>query len=316
MKALKYKSLITAAFFMIAGGLISESAYAQRGGSRGSGGGSRGGSVGGSRAGSVSRGSAGVSRSSGSVNRSSATLSRGNSFGANRSSGTVNRGNPGNISASQQRFSGRAGYGRPGYGDRGGYRGRTGYGRPGYGRRGYGWPRYGGVHYGFYGRPNYGYYNYYRPYLGFSFSVLPFGYYPFMFGTDQFYYSGGLFYRQYDNQYKVVDPPVGGEILKLPDDAREVVINGQTFYEYKGVYYTVSENADGKTVYIVAGKDGVLNTDGDIDNAPKMGDIVNELPEGSNEVLLKGERYFVSPDHIYYEEVKDGDATTYRVVGL
>lgn len=144
---------------------------------------------------------------------------------------------------------------------------------------------------------------------------MPFGYYPFYYGADQFYYSGGLFYRQYDNEYKVVVPPVGAEVPSLPKESNEVVINGETYYEYKGVYYSVSQNADGKTVYIVAGKDGVLNTDGNAQPAPQAGEIVTELPEGSREVFLKGEKYYVSPDDIYYEEVPDGKNITYRVVG-
>ena len=117
-----------------------------------------------------------------------------------------------------------------------------------------------------YRRPYYSYRSFYRPYLGFGISVLPFGYYPFFYGADQFYYSGGLFYRQYDNQYKVVVPPVGASVPAIPSDAQQVVINGQTYYEYKGVYYSESQDADGKTIYLVAGKDGVLNTDNGNDN--------------------------------------------------
>lgn len=184
-------------------------------------------------------------------------------------------------------------------------------------------PGYGSV----YRRPYYGrYYSYYRPYLGFSLRALPFGYYPFFFGDVQFYYSGGLYYRQFDDEYKVVVPPVGAEVPKIPSNAQSVTVNGQVYYEYKGVYYKQSENAEGKKVYVIAGKDGVLNTDEKIqdpndsnaDNPPdiKIGDIVNELPESAKEVTLKGERYYVSDDGVYYEEVISGDKITYRVVGL
>lgn len=174
-----------------------------------------------------------------------------------------------------------------------------------------------------YHRPYYSYYHFYRPYLGISLSILPFGYYPFYFGADQFYYSGGLFYQQYDNEYKVVVPPVGAEVPKLPSEAQEVSINGQTYYEYKGVYYTAAKNDKGKTVYVVAGKDGVLNTDGNSSpntnngyNGPLIGDIVTALPQDAKEVLLKGQKYYVTTDGVYYEEVIDGDKVTYKVVGL
>ncbi|WP_432709130.1 DUF6515 family protein [Pedobacter sp.] len=186
--------------------------------------------------------------------------------------------------------------------------------RPYYGRPGYVY-RYRSP---FYGR----FYNYYRPYIGFSLSVLPFGYYPFYFGNIQFFYSGGLFYRQNDKEYKVVVPPVGAEVPNLPKEAQEVTVNGQVFYEYKGVYYMARENAEGKTVYVIAGKDGILNTTNgqvpadDTNDAVRVGDEVDQLPEGSAEISLKGAQYYVSPDGVYYEKVFTDDKVIYKVVGL
>lgn len=144
---------------------------------------------------------------------------------------------------------------------------------------------------------------------------MPYGYYPFNYGPNQFYYSGGLFYQQNNNQYEVVVPPVGAEVPNLPQDANLVTIDGIDYYEYKGVYYTQGQNADGATVYIVAGKDGVLNTtDGPVDTH-QIGEIIPQLPEGCREVTIKNEKYFVSPDDVYYEEVVDGNNITYRVIG-
>jgi len=319
MKSSKFKSLIIVAAVVFISGIATDT-FAQRGGRGGGGGG------GGSRSsGSASRGNfgGGGSRPSGGGN---ARISQG---GGSRS---FQGGNPGNI----QRNGGgnRIAQGRGGGSFQGGANrsfqggnnrsfqrgGGVFRGRPGGGRY------YGGVR-GRYGRPYYGrgfggynrpYYNYYRPFLGISIGVLPFGYYPFYYGADQFYYSGGLFYQQSDNQYKVVVPPVGAEVPTLPTEAQEVVINGQTYYEYKGVYYSEAANADGKTVYVVAGKDGVLNTaDGAIsaDNIPQIGDVVAALPDGSRQVMLKGEKYYVSEDGVYYEEILDGNnKTSYRVV--
>jgi hypothetical protein len=150
--------------------------------------------------------------------------------------------------------------------------------------------------------------------------VLPFGYYPFYFGNTQFFYSGGLYYRQYEREYKVVVPPVGAEVPNLPDDAQEVTVNGTLFFEYKGVYYQAREKAEGKTVYVIAGKDGVLDT-GEGNHAEnnedvRIGDEVQQLPEGCAEVTLKGVPYFVSPDGVYYEKVITDDKVSYKIVGL
>ena len=226
-------------------------------------------------------------------------------IGSSRGGGSFSR-QPAMRAPGRGSFSAGIRSGRPGYAyNRPGY--RPGYGRPGYGYRfGYGRPYY---------RPYYRYYNFYRPFLGVRIGVLPYGYYPFWYGPTQFYYSGGLFYQQNNDQYEVVTPPVGAEVPNLPSEANQVTINGIDYYEYKGVYYTQKENADGKTVYIVAGKDGVLNTtEGSVD-AHNIGDIINQLPEGCREVTIKNEKYFVSPDDVYYEEVVDGTNITYRVIG-
>lgn len=117
----------------------------------------------------------------------------------------------------------------------------------------------------------------------------------------------------------MVVPPVGAEVPTLPNDAKEVVINGQTYYESKGVYYSSTQNADGKQVFVVAGKDGVLNTDGKevyVNPMPQIGDIVAQLPADSREILIKGATYYVSPDGVYYEKLIDGSNVSYKVIGL
>lgn len=172
-----------------------------------------------------------------------------------------------------------------------------------------------------YHRPYYGFHSYYRPFIGIRLNVLPFGYYPFYYGPDRFYYSGGFFYRQDDNGYKVVVPPVGAQVPSIPAEAKSIAINGQTYYEYKGVYYNTALDANGKTVYVVAGKDGVLDTGenavaDDADNLPKEGDIVTELPANVRDVVIKGTLYYVSEDGVYYEKVVEGDKVTYKVIGI
>ncbi|QPH41586.1 DUF6515 family protein [Pedobacter endophyticus] len=285
MKRLLNKGLVVFAAAAMIATLSVESVSAQRP-SRGGGG--RSGAVSPSRGGSISRG---PSMRAPSGNRISQAPNRG-SYVPRTNNSSIRPGRPG--------YS----YNRPGYRPsyRSAYRYRPSYGyRPGFGR-----PYY---------RPYYSYYNFYRPFLGIRIGVLPYGYYPFYYGANQFYYSGGLFYQQNNNQYEVVVPPVGAEVPNLPEEANLVTINGIDYYEYKGVYYTQGQNAEGATVYIVAGKDGVLNTaDGSV-NAHQIGDMITELPEGCREVTIKNEKYFVSPDDVYYEEVVDGDKVSYRVIG-
>jgi len=167
------------------------------------------------------------------------------------------------------------------------------------------------------GRLFYGY-----PTIGFRFGFLPYGYFPFYWGADLYYYYGGVFYRPTDDGgYEVAVPPVGAAVPALPKGAQSIVIDGKQYYELNGVYFEQSTDDKGKTIYVVAGKDGVLNTDSEnADNqppAPQVGDIVNQLPDDSRKVTLNGKKYYVAPDGIYYEEFKDAhDFKAYRIVSI
>jgi hypothetical protein len=179
-----------------------------------------------------------------------------------------------------------------------------------------------GYHAGAFYRPGFGYYGY--PHIGFYLGVLPFGYYPFYWGSSLYYYYGGIFYAPYDNGgYAVTAPPIGAAVPSLPENASAIKIDGVQYYEADGVYYKESVNDQGQKIYVVAGRDGVLNT-GDATTdpnatvvAPKVGDIVNQLPDDCRKVILNGKHYFVSPDGIYYEKTTDQNGNTaYRIASL
>ncbi|MCC8427300.1 DUF6515 family protein [Mucilaginibacter sp. UR6-11] len=171
-------------------------------------------------------------------------------------------------------------------------------------------------------RGGYGLFGY--PSLGFYFNTLPYGYYPFYMGSSLFYYYDGIFYRPYDDGYVVTAPPVGAAVPGLPKGSKAIMIDNQQFFEYNGVYYKIVINDKGDKVYVVAGKDGILNTDADgsDDNVtaapvPHVGDVVNQLPDGSRRVTLNGKKYYVSADDIYFEVIVDKDGhNAYRIVSV
>ncbi|MFD2144374.1 DUF6515 family protein [Mucilaginibacter antarcticus] len=168
---------------------------------------------------------------------------------------------------------------------------------------------------------NRGYYNtYYTPQLGFSINTLPYGYYPFYYGSDQYYYNDGLYYTQQDDSYTVVEPPIGASITKLPSKAQSIMINGMQYYEHNGVYYQPVKRDDGKTVYQIVGRDGELNTGEDTgiapEDLPQVGDMVDHLPEGFKILRLNGQRFYVSQEGYYFQDARDtnGDPV-FKIVG-
>jgi len=219
------------------------------------------------------------------------------------------------LNADAQRGSAHAGGGGSVGHVGGGYRGGTRFG--GY-RGGYGL----GFGLGFGYRGGYGYFGY--PSLGFYLDALPFGYYPFYMGSSLYYYSDGIFYQPYNDGYAVTAPPVGAAVPKLPKGAKAIMIDNQQFFEFNGVYYKIVVNDKGDKVYVVAGKDGVLNTDngganddGTVNQVPKVGDVVDQLPENVHRVSLNGKKYYVTAEDIYFEEITDKNGNTvYRIASV
>ncbi|WP_129714055.1 DUF6515 family protein [Pedobacter sp. SYP-B3415] len=216
-------------------------------------------------------------------------------------------------------------------GGSGGYRPSTGI-RPGMSYRGSIGMRFGSPFYnGFYG-------NYYRPFgprIGFYLNTLPYGYFPFAWGADQFFYSNGYFFQPYGNGgYRAVNPPIGAEVPSLPFGAQRFNYEGGKYYEYNGVYYEKTRSAEGKRVYRVVGKNGKFGEQSEEQAAstsdaakqqdqgqtgaeelrfPKLGELLNYLPDDARKITLSGKTYWVTPDEIYLEAAGQG---RYKVVGL
>ena len=185
---------------------------------------------------------------------------------------------------------------------------------------------FGGYPYYYYGGYYYGYYDgYYQPIFppfGLHISVLPFGYLRLFIGGIPYYYYNGIYYRQYNDAYEVVDAPMGATVSSLPDGARSVIINGEKLYELNGTYYKADRDENGNDVFVVVGKNGVINntsTDqSNINTAPEslqVGDIVTQLPEDSKIVTVNGEQLYQTPDNIYLREESNNGIVQYRVVG-
>jgi hypothetical protein len=188
---------------------------------------------------------------------------------------------------------------------------------------------YSSVYYG--GRPYYythglfyymldGFYQAIYPPFGIRVRTLPYGYVPLNIGRNPYYYYNGIYYRKYDNlDYEVIQPPVGAVVTSLPQGSKAVLLNGEKFYELNGTYYKEGTNENGQLTYTVVGKNGTINNSDDGQTQQpltyKVGDLVPELPSGCKLVNLNGEKLYVSPDDIYFKEVRDGNQISYKVVG-
>lgn len=181
------------------------------------------------------------------------------------------------------------------------------------------------------GKP-YNYYNgnWYRPYgssfqmiappIGIGISTLPFGYSPVYGPWGTYYYYNNVFYNRPDNNqnYQVVDAPLGAQVAELPKGAEVRVIDAKKYYELDGTFYQ-EDLRDGQIWYTIVGKNGVLSTDEGLADEPSdnlsNGDRVSQLPEGSKLVTINGQQLYMSPNGNYYQRIIDSNDTWYEVVG-
>jgi hypothetical protein len=126
---------------------------------------------------------------------------------------------------------------------------------------GYASTLYGGRNFYHYGGRYYGYsgnmYSIIGAPIGIRIRLLPAGYKRvFIGGAPHFYYSG-VYYREIgNNEYEVIEPIIGTIVPELPDEnVEEVMIDGQTLYEYDNILYKSIVTKDG-TQYEVVGKLG------------------------------------------------------------
>jgi hypothetical protein len=138
-----------------------------------------------------------------------------------------------------------------------------------------------------------------------------------------------------------VAPPLGATVKHLPAGAKATVIDGVKYYELGGTYYQEEITEKNKLRYKVVGTDGVLNTSNPVEtidedsntvpakdstvaaapvskttiSVPETGTRIDKLPEGTRTVIIKKEKYYLSPTGVYYQEVIEGDKIRYEVTG-
>ncbi len=185
---------------------------------------------------------------------------------------------------------------------------------------GFNYQYYNGVYY----RPHGNYFQVIAPPIGIHINVLPVGYYRFKWRNNQpYYYYNGVFYNQYQNYYEVIQPPMGAKLPSLPAGAKPEIINGRKYYEYAGTFYAEEYNANNEILYTVVGVHGVLDntevaqlpviSNNDINQIPLTVDpeqtqsvtygIIQTLPANCKVVEENGQKYYLSPQNIYYQEV-------------
>ncbi|MES2371949.1 MAG: DUF6515 family protein [Bacteroidota bacterium] len=177
--------------------------------------------------------------------------------------------------------------------------------------------------------------SFYRPYgnffeiaappFGLHVNILPRGSRMLRINGYPYHYFNGVFYRPNARDFEVVPAPVGAEVSSIPSDSKTMVIDGEKYYEYNGTYFRGHVKPNGELWYIVEGKHGVLNTDRNsvadnnaeqqTDNRPAIGEVFDKLPSDYKTVVINSKKFFVSPGHVYYEEVLDGNQVRYKVAG-
>ncbi|MEP6675212.1 MAG: DUF6515 family protein [Ferruginibacter sp.] len=163
-------------------------------------------------------------------------------------------------------------------------------------------------------------------------NVLPFGYSNIYVDRQSYYYNEGVYYRSYNNEYEIIAPPLGARVFRLPANARVQVINGRKYYELRGTFYQEDIDTRNHLSYIVTGVKEVLDMT-DVDSTsikksipvqsekqnsneiPVAGTRVNELPADCRTVIINQQKFYESPQGIYYQEMVEANTINYEIVG-
>lgn len=175
-------------------------------------------------------------------------------------------------------------------------------------------------------------------------------------GITYFYSSDLYFRELQEGGFEVVEPPMGATLHRLPTGATLRKIGGRYYYEKNGTLYLRETDDKGRVIYTIAGKNGTLDNDVDYDGIydvpadqdnvyndsrqpdapvvkngnqnnepssngaytvrPEAGDRFEQLPRDSREITRDGKKFFVSPNGVYYKEVKEEGVTLYEVVDV
>jgi len=84
---------------------------------------------------------------------------------------------------------------------------------------------------------------------GYQIDRIPGGYSRVPYRGQDYFYSGGYWYRPQGPRYIVVEPPRGVRVRQLPDYAQQVWLGSALFFLAAGTYYTYEQNTQ---EYVVA----------------------------------------------------------------
>lgn len=104
-------------------------------------------------------------------------------------------------------------------------------------------------HGGIYYRLHKGQYIVVPPARGLRVRVLPPSHVRIVVGPGAVFYCAGIFYNLLEgteDEYEVIEPPVGAVVQELPEDAEEVMVDGESYYEYDGALYKKVSTDDGE----------------------------------------------------------------------
>jgi hypothetical protein len=117
------------------------------------------------------------------------------------------------------------------------------------------------------------------------------GYVRILVNNSPYYYDDGIYYQQTGDYYQEVYPPVGANIVQLPDGAVEIFSGNLPYYYAAGAFY-VQQNG------------------GFIITTPPMGVTVTELPPGAVQVSV-GNSMAYQFNGIHYRPVFANGVTQY-----
>ncbi len=122
--------------------------------------------------------------------------------------------------------------------------------------------------------------------------------YRFRHNGHRYAYNQGIFYRPYNQGFRVVEAPLGAIVLSLPIGNTHLRISNRDYYRYHDVYYQREFGVRGYRV--------VSNPYRSQTYCYQVGSMVDTLPLGARDVIIDNVRYYEYENYYFKPQRRNG----------
>lgn len=122
----------------------------------------------------------------------------------------------------------------------------------------------------------------------------------FVFGGLTYFYSSGVYYTSFGNEYMVVVPPGGFRVAVLPVGYVRIMVGPVPYFYHSGIYYVASNDSNSIENFEIT--------------EPPVGAVISDISQDAEQIIMDGNILYEYNDVFYKPINNENGKTTYKVV--